>query len=70
MQKITELSAEDRAILRRELNEMLSKTDVEEIAPELRTKMDQERRSAHDERDLPVEDVLEPPRSGNSQPGN
>jgi hypothetical protein len=70
MQAITLLSAEDRAILRRELDEMVSRSDVEDVSPELRTQMDQERRSAHDERDLPIEDALEPPKSGSTESGN
>jgi hypothetical protein len=34
MQKITELSAEDRAVLRRELEETLSKPEHQEVTPE------------------------------------
>lgn len=62
MQKITELSPADRAVLRRELEEMLAKTDVEEASPELRSQLNQERRHAHDERGLPIEDVIEKPK--------
>lgn len=61
MQKITELSAADRAVLRRELEEMLSKSETRAISPETAQALKHEQR-AGDERGLPVEDVIEPPK--------
>jgi hypothetical protein len=68
MQKITELSPEDRALLRRELEETLSKCDVEKATPELRTQIDQARVTSGDERGLPIEDVIEKPKQSRLDP--
>jgi hypothetical protein len=65
MQKITELSPADRAILRRELEEMLSKPEHQEVTPETAKTLKEEQRAAGDERGLPVEDVIEPPKPKN-----
>ena len=62
MQKITELSAADRAVLRRELEEMLSKPEMRDIAPETERTLRHEQRAAGDERGLPIEDIIEPPK--------
>jgi hypothetical protein len=64
MQKIAELSGADRAILHRELQEMLCKRDVEEASPELRSQLSQECRPG-DERGVPIEDAMEPPKPEN-----
>jgi hypothetical protein len=64
MQKITELSAEERDVLRRELEEMLPKPECEEASPELRKELETERRSG-DQRGLPIEDAMEPPKPQN-----
>ncbi len=61
MQKITELSPADRAVLGRELQEMLAKPETEHVTPETAQALQHEQR-AGDERGLPVEDVLEPPK--------
>ncbi len=58
MQKITELSGEERAVLRRELEEMLPKPEAQECTPETAKALNQERVSAHDERGMPIEDVI------------
>ena len=65
MQKITELSEADRALLRRELEETLTKCDVEGVTPETAAALNEERRATGDERGLPVEDVIEPPKPQN-----
>jgi len=65
MQKITELSAADRAVLRRELEEMLSKPESQSVTPETAKALNTERRTTGDERGLPVEDVIEPPKPKN-----
>ncbi len=61
MQKITELSPEDRALLRRELEETLAKPECQQVTPETARALQSEQR-AGDERGLPVEDVIEPPK--------
>jgi len=60
MAKISELSDEDRAILRRELEETLSKPEMQECTPETAKALNQERVSSHDERGVPLEDVIDP----------
>ena len=65
MQKITELSAADRAVLRRELEEMLSKPETLSVTPETAKALNEERRATGDERGLPAEDVIEPPKPKN-----
>ena len=62
MQKITELSPADRTVLRRELEEMLSKPEAQEITPETAKALKEEQSSAGDERGLPIEDVIEQPK--------
>ena len=62
MQKITELSPEDRALLRRELEEMLPKPDTQEVTPETAKALNQERREARDECGIPIEDVVKDPK--------
>ncbi len=62
MQKITELAPADRAILRRELEETLSKAETEEITPETAKALNAERRATGDERGLPIEDVIDKPK--------
>ena len=64
MQKIGELSPKDRAILRRELEEMLPKPETQEVTPETAKALNQERVAAHDERGLPIEDVVKDPKEG------
>lgn len=59
MQKIEELTGADRAVLRRELEEMISKPEAQEVTPETAKALNQERVASNDERGLPVEDVLE-----------
>ncbi len=61
MQKITELSPEDRALLRREIEATLAAPDTQSVTPETARELTTERHSG-DERGLPVEDVLEPPK--------
>jgi hypothetical protein len=68
MQKIEELSAEDRAVLRRELQEMLSKPECQEVTPETAKALGQERIASGDERGLPIEDVIEKPKPSPSNP--
>jgi hypothetical protein len=63
MQKITELSPEDRAVLRRELEEVLAKPECQEVTPETAKALRTEQRVAGDERGLPAEDVIEPPKA-------
>ncbi|HEX4138813.1 MAG TPA: hypothetical protein VHY09_00580 [Candidatus Methylacidiphilales bacterium] len=65
MQKITELSPADRAILRRELEETLSKPEMRDVSAETAKALNVERRAAGDERGLPIEDVIEPPKPKN-----
>jgi hypothetical protein len=62
IQKIGELSGHDRAILRRELEEMLSKPESQEASPETVEALNKERRSSHDERGIPIEDVVKDPK--------
>jgi hypothetical protein len=62
MQKITELSAADRSVLRRELEEMLPKPESQSVTPETAKALHAEQSAAGDERGLPVEDVMEPPK--------
>ncbi len=64
MQKIGELSAEDRSILHRELEEMLPKPDTQEVTPETAKALNQERVASHDERGIPIEDVVKDPKEG------
>jgi len=64
MQKITELSPADRAVLRRELEEMLSKPEMRDVSPETAKALHHEQRTG-DERSLPVEDILDPPKPNN-----
>ena len=62
MQKITELSAADRAVLRRELEETLSKPESQPVTPETAKALHQEQAASGDERGLPIEDIIEPPK--------
>ena len=62
MQKITELTSEDRAILHRELEETLHKQDVEKASPEMREAIEKECASAGEERGLPIEDLIRDPK--------
>jgi hypothetical protein len=62
MQKITELSDADRAVLRRELEEMLPNPEIQSVTPETAQALHDEQRATGDERGLPVEDVIEPPK--------
>jgi hypothetical protein len=62
MQKIQELTGEDRALLRRELQEMLSKPEAQEVTPETAQALNRERVACNDERGLPIEDILEKPK--------
>ena len=64
MQKIGKLSPEDRALLRRELEEMLPKPDTQEVTPETAKALNQERVAAHDERGMPIEDVVKDLKEG------
>jgi hypothetical protein len=64
MQKITELSPEDRGVLRRELEEMLAKPETQSVTPETAEALQAEQRAAGDERGLPAEDVIEKPKPG------
>jgi hypothetical protein len=64
MQKIGELSAEDRAILRRELEEMLPKPETQSVTPETAKALNQERIASHDECGIPIEDVIKDPKEG------
>jgi hypothetical protein len=68
MQKITELSPEDRAVLLRELQETLPKSDVEEATPEKRAQISAEKSASGDERGLPIEDVIEKPTPSAANP--
>jgi hypothetical protein len=61
MQKIEELSAGDRAVLRRELEEMVPRKDVEEVTPEMRAEIQRECAASDDERGMPIEDVVRDP---------
>ncbi len=58
MEKITQLSDADRAILRRELEQTLATHDVEDATPEMRAEIAQEKAASGDERGLPIEDVV------------
>ena len=62
MQKITELSEADRAILRRELEETLPKPETQAVTPETAKALGEEQRATGDERGLPIEDVIDPPK--------
>jgi hypothetical protein len=62
MQKIGDLSAEDRSILRRELEECVSKPEAQEVTPETAKALNTERVACHDERGLPIEDVIKDPK--------
>ena len=62
MQKIGELSGDDRAILRRELEEMVPKPEAQEATPETVKALNEERRSSNDERGMPLEDVIAEPK--------
>ncbi len=55
--KIEGLSSEERAQVRRELDEMMSKHDMS-AAPETTAAIQKEQRSVGDERGVPIEDVL------------
>ncbi len=65
MQKITELSPADRTLLRRELEEMVPKPETQEVTPETAKALHAEQSAAGDERSLPIEDVIEPPKPKN-----
>jgi hypothetical protein len=56
MQKIGELSPEDQTLLRRELEEMLPKPEMEDVTPETAKALQTERRSG-DECGVPIEDT-------------
>ena len=58
MEKIGQLSAEDRALLQRELEEMLPKEDAETATPEMRSQIAAEKSASGDECGLPIEDVI------------
>ena len=58
MLKIGELSGADRDILRRELQEMMSKPETQEVTPETAKQLHQEKAASGDERGVPVEDVI------------
>ncbi len=62
LQKIQGLSPEDRDILRRELDEIVEKPDAQSATPQTVANLHKAQQSSHDERGLPLEDVLEPPR--------
>ena len=70
MQKIEELSAEDRAVLRRELEATLCNPEIQDVTPETAQALQKERVASNDERGLPVEDVIEPPMPKPPQSGN
>ena len=61
LQKIQELSPEEREVLRRELDCPMAKPECEEASPETIAALNQERRSSRDERGMPLEDVIEKP---------
>ncbi len=61
LQKIQELSGPDREILRRELDDVLEKPVGQSATPETVTHLHKVQQSSHDERGLPIEDVLENP---------
>ncbi len=62
IQLIGRLSPADRAVLRRELEETLPKEDVESATPETMVAVNKERRASHDERGMPIEDLINQPR--------
>ena len=62
LRKIEQLSAEERAILRRELGCLLSKPETQDVTPEISSALHKEQQASHDERGLPVEDVVSNPK--------
>ncbi len=58
MQAIDKLSPEEREILRREVGASLTKPETQDVTPETAAALHQVQRSSHDERGLPVEDVV------------
>jgi hypothetical protein len=61
LQKISGLSPEERAAVRRELDEMMSKHEMS-AAPETLKAIKSEQRADGDERGIPIEDVMEKPK--------
>ena len=68
MEKITQLSDADRAILRRELEQTLATHDAEDATPVMRAEIAQEKAASGDERGLPIEDVIETPKPSSTDP--
>ena len=60
--KVAELSDADRALLRRELDELISKPESQGATPETIEGLNEERRASHDERGIPLEDVVKDPK--------
>jgi hypothetical protein len=58
MQKIGELSGDERAALRRELEEMVPKPETQAVTPETARELQKEQAASHDERGMPVEDII------------
>lgn len=61
LQKIQELSAQERALLLRELNVLPVRPEAECATPETVATLHKEQQSSNDERGLPIEDILDDP---------
>ena len=62
LEKIQKLSAQERALLLRELNVLPGKPETDCASPETAASLHREQQSTHEERGLPIEDVLEDPK--------
>jgi hypothetical protein len=63
IQKIQELSPQDRTLLLRELDALPGNPETECATPETVASLNQAQQSSHDERGLPIEDILENPKA-------
>ncbi len=62
LQKVGQLSQEERASLSRELKEMMSQHQVEEPPPVVHQQRDMSRTSSPDEGGVPTEDIVGEPK--------
>jgi hypothetical protein len=62
LHKIQGLSPEEREVLRRELHELPGKPECESATSETIASLNEAQRSSHDERGLPIEDILDAPK--------
>jgi hypothetical protein len=63
LQKILHLTPEERETLRRELDCSLTKPEAQAVTAETGAAIEKEQQASHDERGLPVEDVIQDPKS-------